>query len=226
MDENRAYALDAREQRMVDETLEGIRADRGLYRRNRMTGEYVVNQQNQPIALPYEVLPGKSHCIDNHGRVWRMRTSGTPMAVAGTRITGKPWTVDVVEMWTGKWRKVGQPDGSVRYAKHLIWAPVSPGVNEHPGTTHIDWYLNRKGFKHPLDPPDAPDKTDIAILENQEVADKDAIYAKAEAIAAEQHIDIEETGVVKPKPQKPARTPRRKPRRTNKPVEEPSLAAE
>lgn len=189
MAEQTTYELTQREQGRANELLAQIQADGGLFAYDRATNEIKLDQKGQPVPVQLEPLHGRRrgpwHAMDGNGLIWRYAPRGSQKMPHRADGGGAPWRNNMVEMWGGGWRKVyatkppvGQaPTGPFRYAKATIWCPISPGVNEHPNTTHMDWYQIEKGFKHPLAPPHEPDKTQAAIMENKEHTLDEAIYA-------------------------------------------------
>lgn len=204
------------EQRRIDEILGTIQSHGGLFQCDRMGGLVLANGQQIPI--PFEVVHGKRYCIDPHGRVWRYAAAGSPKSPNAPGGGGVPRRINVVEMWSGHWRKMIDPDGKPSYAKNLIWCSVTAGVNEHPNISHIEWYMARKGFKHPFDPPHAPTKFQLRVLERKAAETDNVIFARIDELTEQHGGDAEkvkEAFGLTPPPT-PAPKPRPKPKRTNK----------
>ena len=186
------YELNEQEQRTFDDIKARIASDGGLYRMDRF-GDYIRDGNGNMVRIPFEVLrPRRRFCVDGNGRLWRFAAQGSPKDADDPTGGGAPWRCHMVEMWSGHWRKVKQPDGTHKYAKSLLWVPVGQGVNQHEGISHIDWYLSSKGFKHPYDPPDRPSDTQIRILEQQETNLHHAVYANMDEMAKAQGMKPEE----------------------------------
>ena len=125
-----------------------------------LRGGRLTDSAGRPIA--YRVLRGRRFVVCDKGMVWRYAPAGAPhipgVASAAVRRNS------VVEMWTGRWRKATTPDGKDDYAKCLVWIPLDDHINGHPGISKLGWYRSEKGFKHPLDLPQAPTAEDLAAL--------------------------------------------------------------
>ncbi len=242
MAEQTTYPLTQLEQDRADTLRAQIQADGGLFAYDLATAELKVDQHGVPIQVQLEPLHGRRlgpyHAMDGHGVIWRYAPRGSKKIPHRADGGGAPWRNNMVEMWGGLWRKIyetkpprGQePTGPSQYAKATIWCPVSPGVNEHPDITHMDWYQTEKGFKHPLSPPHTPDKTRVAIMEDQEHTLGEAIYAfthedpEIAQAAKEEGIEIGDVmaaprtvAVIKPKARK--RKAKKRPMRSNRPPE-------
>ena len=210
------YEFTPLEKNKIDEILGSIQMNDGLFKRDNQGG--VLRQDGQPLRLAFEVVYGKRYCVDPRGRVWRYAAAGTPKMPGMPHGGGVPRRVNVIEMWTGHWRKMIGPDGIPTYAKNLIWCSVTPGVNEHPNITHIDWYTTSKGFKHPFDPPHAPTQAQLRVLERKASETDLIIYAKIGEEAEAEGLDAKElqaaSGIenpaAQPVPPKPKRTNKRK----------------
>jgi len=178
-----SYELTGREQAHRDDILGRLEADKDLFLYDRITDEYKTDGEGHRIKLGFEVVLGKRFCVDHHGATWRFAAEG-----ALKELKGAPRRNNAVEMWTGHWRKVNV-DGKPGYIKNLVWAPCNLGVNQRPGTTHIDYYRNKKGYKHPLEKPHAPTEDQLSEMGAREVEMRGAIHAKTQELAAEHGID-------------------------------------
>lgn len=158
-----AYDLKTHEQAHVSEILANFEA----------AGERLQDDQSTPLASI--IVRGRRFLVCDKGKVWRYVYVGAPKGAKGM-----PWRSDCIEMWTGRWQKTQDKDGKDRYSKCLIWAPISDTTNAHDATSHIDWYTNRKGYKHPHDPPHNPTSREIAKMEKQRDELDQAVYARME----------------------------------------------
>lgn len=192
-----AYDLKMHEQMHVSEILTNFEA----------AGGRLQDEEGNPLASI--VVRGRRFLVCDKGKVWRYVYVGAPKEVKGP-----PWRSECIEMWTSGWQKVQDDQGQDRYSKCLIWAPISGTTNAHEGSSHIDWYTNRKGYKHPYDPPHKPTKREIAKMEKRRDEMDQAVYARmeedAELTAPETAPEPEEA----PKPKRKKRTNKRKPRVT------------
>lgn len=183
------YDLNDVEQKHFQSVQDGMVANSGkLYQADRF-GD-LVQGPGGPVAIEYEVLRGRQFCVDNHGVLWRYAGLGASK-MPGSSGGGAKRRNPAIEMWTGNWRKVKGPDGKPTYAKCTIWCSVDITVNNFPGVSHIDWYQNSKGFKHPLSEPHAPSASQIRAMEGHEEEIDQAVYAKMATLAANTGMDID-----------------------------------
>ena len=216
------YRLTPLEQRSCDEILERIELHAGLFRIHRDAdhyGEPIRDNTGAMFPTSWQPLRGKRYCIDRNGRIWRLYAEGTSKTGKATG-GGAPWRTDMIEMWTGSWRKVKGPDGKPTYAKHLIAVPVGLGVNQKR-TPHLDWYQQKKGFKHPFDPPHAPTAEQIAVLQGKEIETHAAVLARmdqvAEATGADPKLLREQMESPVKRPTARAKARKKPKRRSNRP---------
>jgi len=177
------YELTEMERRSADDILDSIQVNNGLFLRNRHPdhfGELLRDGNGVPVPAMYEPLRGRRYCMDASGTIWRLFGEGTPKT-ANARDAGSPWRTDMIEIWTGHWRKVIGPDGRPTYAKCLIAIPVGKGVNEGPPPAMVR--ARQKGFKHPFEPPHYPSPQQIADLEGKEAETYNAILARLPEVA-------------------------------------------
>lgn len=187
------FDMTERERKHCDEILARFQADGKLWAHNRVEDDYKFNGAGQKIAIDYQVVLGKNFIVDHHGLVWRFHAKNSPKMPHRPDGGGTPWRKDVVEIWTGKWRQVpGEADGDKRrprYAKHIICIPLSANVNKHPGISHIDWYMQTKGFKHPFDSPADPDDFQISVMERTSLQVEPVIWAQMSQKLEEEGIE-------------------------------------
>jgi len=220
------YEFTTIEQQYIDQILGSIQQHGGLFKRDREGG--LMLEDSQPFPLPFEVVYGKRYCVDPQGRIWRFAPKGSKKRPDMPHGGGPPRRLDVIEMWTGHWRKMLNPaTGEPSYAKNLIWCSVTAGVNEHPNITHIDWYTTSKGFKHPYDPPHAPTKAQLGVLERKAAETDLIIFAKIGEEAKAEGWDpgkIQAVSGLSSQPPTPTPPPAKKPNRTNKRKKKPNAA--
>jgi len=194
----------------------------------------------QTVPVDHVVVRGNRFLLDKHGTVWRYKPRGA-LFVDGDPGQGvlRHNTVEMAKGWV---HAVG-PDGLPTYKKKLSFRPISPGVNEHPRISTIDWYMQTKGWTHPHSPPHAPTQREIDILDRVRAQTVSAIYAKMGELAKESDLDVDAVREADPAVQaaklaaaakpKVAGRPRRKKaakrkatprkRRTNRPPDAPEL---
>lgn len=196
----REYELNETEQRHMDVITEVVRQYGGMVEMDRF-GDAVI-KDGAPVSADYIALRGGKHLVDKHMRVWQMRARGTPQfGIRG----GTPCRSDYVIMWTGAWNTMrddaGKPilgeDDKPVHVKYTVAISLAKNVNAHRGASNIDWHINEKGFKHPLDPPDAPDERLSSAQARRDAQVQGVVLAKA----VEAGIDPDvATGKAKPPP--------------------------
>ena len=196
----REYELNETEQRHLDVIKQVARENGGMVAMDRFGDPIVTDGEIQYVD--WTALRGGSHLVDKHMRVWEMRKKGTPKF--GAR-GGAPHRKDYVIMWTGAWnvrtdesgKPILGPDGKPQHVKYTVPISLAKNVNAHRGASHIDWHMNEKGFKHPLDPPDSPDEAMEAAKTRQSDDMMGVVLAKAAEAGIEPDIA---TGKAKPPP--------------------------
>ena len=139
-----------------------------------------INNEGQPV--PFVLLSTGRFLVDTLGYVYLHAARGTPKQFdAKGKPQGAPRRNNVVEMWTGHWRKTKDPTtGETVYAKCLAWAAVDQHINAHPGMPNIGWYRNSKGWRHPHEPPDRPTQDEVDEMEDQLEREERMIAARME----------------------------------------------
>ena len=177
------YRLNDSEKRQVQEILDQMDRDGGMYRTNR-DGYLVRSGAGQPIPENLIVLRGARFCVSKDGRVWRYRGKDAPKS-RHRPAEGVPSRFNGVEMWRGKWRKAIGPDGKPTFAKATCLVNVEPGGVCEIGQSHIDWWRSRHGYAHPLDPPHAPTARQAAVMDSQQRVTEGMVFAKTQEAIAE-----------------------------------------
>jgi hypothetical protein len=139
-----------------------------------LRGGRLTDDGGRPI--PYRVLRGRRFLMCDKGLVWQFAPAGSPQ-VPGQAV-GVCRRNSAVAMWTGRWRKQFAADGSVKYAKCIVWVPLDDHINGHPGVSKLGWYRAEKGFRHPHEGPDAPSAAQIAALESRGREAEQAVLAR------------------------------------------------
>jgi len=211
------YDLTAAEKKHLD-VIDEVREEHGHLVQMDRFGMAKLDGSGQPVPAAYIALRGNKHAIDHHGTIWRFAARGSKKAPDAVGVGGVPWRSDHVEMWSGKWRKVTK-NGEPTYAKRLVWVSLSPTVNAHPAITHIDWYMQTKAYKHPLDPPHAPSAKLVKAMEGRGVEEKHAVYARMEQeldkAVTDGRMDAEDAKSVKAETRKAAKKSAKRPKRSN-----------
>jgi hypothetical protein len=175
-----SYKLAEAEEKQFTEIKDHIARNRGLYLTDR-DGNLVPDGTGNPITVDHVVLRTRRFLVDARGVLWRFFAEGTKKDPDSTDGGGAPWRNNRVEMWTGRWRKVRNDDGTAGYAKVLTARPIDKRINGHPGMTQIEWYRGVKGYMHPLDPPHEPTDEQIAELEGARVGADAQVQARLTA---------------------------------------------
>jgi len=177
------------ERRHAQELADNIQAYGGLVAMD-PDGNPKMDARRQMVTLEYAPIRGLRFCIDPQARIWRFVRQGMARNPLNPQMGGVPRRNNAVEMWTGRWykRMEEKPDGSraIGYAKATHWVVLDRQVNRpRENLSAIDHYLNDKGYKHPLDPPDRPSKRELAVLERKATMTAAIVWAKMEEVAAE-----------------------------------------
>ncbi len=159
---DKQYELMPAETQQVEELKSRIARHGGLFACDE-AGELLLDVAGRPSPLEYFILRTRRFLIDHAGQLWRLFGEGSRKNPSAPDGGGAPWRNNRIEMWNGRWRKVKDPNGQVKYEKALTSRPIDKRINGQPGISQIDFYRSR-GYRHPFDEPHQPSPQEVAAL--------------------------------------------------------------
>lgn len=171
------YKLDRSERREVEEILDSMTRDGKLFLTDAQ-GRVVRDGNQDPVLAHYRILRSQRFLVCRRGRVWRYKAAGSPK---DPRSPNEQVRVryDGVEMWRGTWRPCIGPDGLPTFAKRTAFISVEAGTEVPEGHSPMEHYEIARGYKHPLDPPDAPTPTQMQAMSDKLLQVEGVVLAKA-----------------------------------------------
>jgi hypothetical protein len=160
------YELTPLEQEDLKRIKDRIARDGGLYACDDM-GELLLDANHRPMPREFVILRGRHYLVDPAGRAWRYFAEGTRKDPTTTDGGGAPWRNNRVEMWNGRWRRVAGQDGKTTYEKVLLSRPLDKRINGQPGKAQLEWYIQERNYRHPLDAPHEIPPQDRDALDRQ-----------------------------------------------------------
>ncbi len=180
------YELRTTEQRQVDAIRDALAEHKQLVRINLADGEILADDTGSPIPAFYIVLTSRKFLVDRRGRVWRYAHHGSSKIPGKPLAGGTPRRGNSVEMWqtnaehpNGRWKPC-MVDGQHTWRKVTRYRPIEDQVNALLGRDPIAHYQTVKSYKHPLEAPYAPSKTDIMALQGTHETNSMLVLAQTE----------------------------------------------